>query len=204
MALSTLQTLRITVAALRQVTEETQAQLAAGIHLTQDKISRRQSGASAWTLDDIDAFAAHWGLDILELLAGPTRATEAYAAKHSGVGAPLIPATFAPAASTPEPAQAEASPAEPAAPAIAGRVRPRLQRRAAPHRPRALRTLRTADAVPGRWAAAARRWLVHPHNGPNSHPRTGTRTPSPGRPHSGPYSPPRPSRLPPRPPLPSS
>ncbi|WP_371493431.1 hypothetical protein OG871_39270 [Kitasatospora sp. NBC_00374] len=120
MSLSTLQTLRITVAALRQVTEETQAQLAAGISLTQDKVSRRQSGASAWTLDDVDALAAHWGLDVLELLAGPTRATEAYTARQSGVGP--VPATFAPAAPEPEPVRAEWPPspakAAPAAPKV--------------------------------------------------------------------------------------
>ena len=109
MPLSTMQTLRITVAALRQVTEETQARLAAGINLTQDKVSRRQSGASAWTLDDVDNLAAHWGLDVLELLAGPTVAAQAYAAKQHRIAgaAEAVPATFTPApapASTPPPA----------------------------------------------------------------------------------------------------
>ncbi|WP_371493406.1 hypothetical protein OG871_39395 [Kitasatospora sp. NBC_00374] len=119
MSLSTLQTLRITVAALRQVTEETQAQLAAGISLTQDKVSRRQSGASAWTLDDVDALAAHWGLDVLELLAGPTRATEAYIARQSGAGP--VSATFAPAAAESEPVRAE----RPPRPATAAPVAPK-------------------------------------------------------------------------------
>ncbi|MGW2541189.1 helix-turn-helix domain-containing protein, partial [Kitasatospora sp. NPDC001574] len=62
MALSTLETLRLTVAALRQRTGESQAQLAAGVGLTQDKVSRRQAGAQAWTLDEVDALARHWGM----------------------------------------------------------------------------------------------------------------------------------------------
>ncbi|MFE2914366.1 Clp protease/crotonase-like domain-containing protein [Kitasatospora indigofera] len=112
MSLSTLQTLRITVAALRQVTEETQGQLAAGIGLTQEKVSRRQSGATVWTLDDVDALAAHWGLDVLDLLAGPTRATEAYSTRRHrpgpGADAHSLPAAFAPAA----PAQAKTRPTD--------------------------------------------------------------------------------------------
>ncbi|WP_329501464.1 hypothetical protein [Kitasatospora herbaricolor] len=111
MSLSTLQTLRITVAALRQVTEETQGQLAAGIGLTQEKVSRRQSGATVWTLDDVDALAAHWGLDVLDLLAGPTRATEAYSTRHRpgpAATAQPLPATFAAATPTPLPAAAPA------------------------------------------------------------------------------------------------
>ncbi|MFD0260196.1 hypothetical protein ACFVH7_18215 [Kitasatospora indigofera] len=113
MSLSTLQTLRITVAALRQVTEETQGQLAAGIGLTQEKVSRRQSGATVWTLDDVDALAAHWGLDVLDLLAGPTRATEAYSNRHTGpAAAQPLPATSAALASAaPAPASAPAAPA---------------------------------------------------------------------------------------------
>uniref|UniRef100_UPI002F90758B hypothetical protein n=1 Tax=Kitasatospora indigofera TaxID=67307 RepID=UPI002F90758B len=113
MSLSTLQTLRITVAALRQVTEETQGQLAAGIGLTQEKVSRRQSGATVWTLDDVDALAAHWGLDVLDLLAGPTRAAEAYSTRHRpGPAAAPLPATFAAAAPAP-PAAAVPTPAKP-------------------------------------------------------------------------------------------
>ncbi|MER6066343.1 hypothetical protein ABT167_35280 [Streptomyces sp. NPDC001792] len=40
-------------------------------------MSRRQSGSAAWSLADCDAVAAHYGLDVLDLLAGPTRAVEA-------------------------------------------------------------------------------------------------------------------------------
>ncbi|MFD7982507.1 hypothetical protein ACFV4M_03890 [Kitasatospora indigofera] len=118
MSLSTLQTLRITVAALRQVTEETQGQLAAGIGLTQEKVSRRQSGATVWTLDDVDALAAHWGLDVLDLLAGPTRATEAYSTRHRPApAAQPLPATSA--------ALASAAPAPASAPALPVPVKPR-------------------------------------------------------------------------------
>ena len=110
MALSTLETLRLTVAALRQRTGESQAQLAAGVDLTQDKVSRRQSGAQAWTLDEVDALARHWGLAPLDLLAGPTHAAQAMTWPPH-VAAP-VPATFAAAA--PAPAAARVQPAAPA------------------------------------------------------------------------------------------
>jgi hypothetical protein len=74
---STLETLRATVAALRQVTGQSQAEIAAGVGLTQEKVSRRQSGATAWTLDEVDALAGHFRIPVLALLAGPTRACEA-------------------------------------------------------------------------------------------------------------------------------
>ncbi|MFD5563229.1 hypothetical protein [Kitasatospora griseola] len=44
---------------MRQRTGQSQAQLAGGIGLTQDKISRRQPGAQSWTLDKVDARALH-------------------------------------------------------------------------------------------------------------------------------------------------
>jgi hypothetical protein len=81
MTLSTLESLRLAVAVLQQQTRQTQAQLGAGIGLTQDKVSRRQSGLAAWTLDEADALAAHFGITVLELLAGPTTAVQAHA-KH--------------------------------------------------------------------------------------------------------------------------
>ncbi|MEU8984444.1 helix-turn-helix transcriptional regulator [Streptomyces sp. NPDC058251] len=67
---------RATVAALMQITGETQADLAAVLGVSQTQLSRRQSGTAAWSLDDCDALAAHYGLDVLDLLAGPTRACE--------------------------------------------------------------------------------------------------------------------------------
>ncbi|MFJ2810338.1 hypothetical protein [Kitasatospora sp. NPDC087271] len=76
MTLSTLETLRLTIAAIKQHTGESQRQLATALDLTQDKISRRQSGAQPWSLDEIDALARHWGMRPLDLLAGPTHAAQ--------------------------------------------------------------------------------------------------------------------------------
>lgn len=94
MALSTLETLRATVAALTFATGESQATLAAGIGLTQSQVSRRQNGPSAWTLDDVDALAAHWAIPVLDLLAGPSRASEVLPAERrrvSGAGRAQTP-----------------------------------------------------------------------------------------------------------------
>ncbi|MEU9044596.1 MULTISPECIES: helix-turn-helix domain-containing protein [unclassified Kitasatospora] len=74
MTLSTLETLRLTIAAIRQRTGERQRELATALGLTQDKVSRRQSGAQPWSLDEVDALASHWGMGPLDLLAGPTHA----------------------------------------------------------------------------------------------------------------------------------
>ncbi|MFI9162827.1 helix-turn-helix domain-containing protein [Kitasatospora aureofaciens] len=79
MVLSTLETLRLTVAAIRQRTGESQRELAAAVGLTQDKVSRRQSGAQPWSLDEVDALARHWGMGPLDLLAGPTHAAQCLA-----------------------------------------------------------------------------------------------------------------------------
>ncbi|MFK0288539.1 transcriptional regulator [Streptomyces sp. NPDC090499] len=56
---------------------ESKTDLAAGIGLTQPKVSRRQLGRTSWTLADCDALAAHYGMNVLQLLAGPTAACEA-------------------------------------------------------------------------------------------------------------------------------
>ncbi|MEU7134860.1 helix-turn-helix domain-containing protein [Streptomyces sp. NPDC046261] len=71
------ESLRLTVAALMQATGESQRAIASVLGLTQTQISRRQTGAVSWTLDDVDALAAHYGVAALDLLAGPTRACEA-------------------------------------------------------------------------------------------------------------------------------
>ncbi len=136
--MSTEETLRLTVAALMQLTRERQPDVAAAIGLTQPQLSRRQSGKSAWTLTDCDRLAAHWGMPTLDLLAGPTHAAGCLpAARRSSVGAqtavPLAPQASAPSAprraaptATPAPAEAaatlapvEAAPASSAAPASA-------------------------------------------------------------------------------------
>ena len=50
-------------------------------------MSRRQSAAAAWSLADCDAVAVHYGIDVLELLAGPTRAVESLPAeRRRGMG----------------------------------------------------------------------------------------------------------------------
>ncbi|MGW9597733.1 helix-turn-helix domain-containing protein [Streptomyces chartreusis] len=73
---------RAAVAALLRAAGESQTQLAAALGVSQGQVSRRQSGSSAWSLTDCEAVAAHYGIDVLELLAGPSRDTE---------GAPLRP-----------------------------------------------------------------------------------------------------------------
>ncbi|MFF4821430.1 acyltransferase [Kitasatospora sp. NPDC001309] len=127
MVLSTLETLRLTIAAIRQRTGESQRQLAAALDLTQDKVSRRQSGAQPWSLDEVDTLAGHWGMRPLDLLAGPTHATQALT-WPPGTAAPAVaplpvPATFAP---VPAPVPAAAvppvaapAPGAPAAPVTA-------------------------------------------------------------------------------------
>lgn len=74
MQMSTEETLRVTVAAIAHRTGEQQSALAAALGLTQGQISRRQRGIASWTLTDCDRLAAHWGMPVLDLLAGPTHA----------------------------------------------------------------------------------------------------------------------------------
>lgn len=77
MGLGLEESLRLAVAALMQATGESQRAVAEALGLTQTQVSRRQSGAASWQLDDVDALAEHYGVGALELLAGPTRACEA-------------------------------------------------------------------------------------------------------------------------------
>ncbi|GAA2238347.1 hypothetical protein GCM10010360_74770 [Streptomyces nogalater] len=100
---------RAATAALMQTTRESQAQLAAALGVSQTQISRRQSGSAAWSLDDCDALAAHYGIDVLDLLAGPDRACGALPAdrRHRPRSAP---ARTAEPAGTPEPAHATPAP----------------------------------------------------------------------------------------------
>ncbi|RPK54224.1 hypothetical protein EES44_30410 [Streptomyces sp. ADI96-15] len=134
--MSTEETLRLTVAALMQLTRERQPDVAAAIGLTQPQLSRRQSGKSAWTLTDCDRLAAHWGMSTLDLLAGPTHAVGCLpAARRPTAGAqtavPLAPQ--ASARSAPRRAAPTAAPAPaPALAAVASSSVPRTPRRAAP------------------------------------------------------------------------
>ncbi|MFI5808350.1 helix-turn-helix domain-containing protein [Streptomyces sp. NPDC051561] len=77
MGMSLEESLRLTVAALMQATGDSQRMVAEVLGLTQTQISRRQSGAASWQLDDVDALATHYGVQPLELLDGPTKACEA-------------------------------------------------------------------------------------------------------------------------------
>jgi transcriptional regulator with XRE-family HTH domain len=76
MGMSLDERVRSAVAALLHATGESQTDLAAAVGVGQAQVSRRQSGTAAWSLADCEALAAHYGIDVLELLAGPTRATE--------------------------------------------------------------------------------------------------------------------------------
>ncbi|MFJ6701126.1 helix-turn-helix domain-containing protein [Streptomyces sp. NPDC091272] len=67
-------TLRDTVAALMRATGETQADLGSGLRLSQGQVSRKQGGASSWSLDDVDRLSAHYGIPVPDLLCGPTHA----------------------------------------------------------------------------------------------------------------------------------
>nr|ABY83471.1 dihydrolipoamide S-succinyltransferase [Streptomyces sp. HK1] len=121
--MSTEETLRLTVAALMQLTRERQPDVAAAIGLTQPQLSRRQSGKSAWTLTDCDRLAAHWGMPTLDLLAGPTHAAGCLPATRrptadAQTAVPLAPSAPAPPApcsaaptATPAPAETAATPA---------------------------------------------------------------------------------------------
>ncbi|NGO43067.1 helix-turn-helix domain-containing protein [Streptomyces ureilyticus] len=77
MGLSLEESLRLTVAALMQVTGDSQRSVAGVLGLTQTQVSRRQSGAISWSLRDVDVLAEHYGIGVLDLLGGPTRACEA-------------------------------------------------------------------------------------------------------------------------------
>ncbi|WP_406134596.1 helix-turn-helix domain-containing protein [Streptomyces sp. NBC_01089] len=131
MLMSTEETLRVTVAAIAHRTGEQQSVLAAALGLTQSQISRRQRGQAAWTLTDVDRLAEHWGMPVLDLLAGPTHAmTKLPADRIAGGGTQTLipldaraPAPRRTPAPTPAAAEAKAAPApEPAAPPAPKRV----------------------------------------------------------------------------------
>ncbi|MFF4763200.1 helix-turn-helix domain-containing protein [Streptomyces sp. NPDC001292] len=87
---------RSAVAALLHATGESQTDLASALGVSQAQVSRRQSGTAAWSLTDCDAVASHYGIDVLDLLAGPTRAAESLPAerrrgpgRHAGTARPV-------------------------------------------------------------------------------------------------------------------
>ncbi|MFD3895585.1 helix-turn-helix domain-containing protein [Streptomyces cellulosae] len=77
MRMSLEEQVRSAVAALLHAAGESQTALAAALGVSQAQVSRRQAGTAAWSLADCDAVAAHFGVGTLDLLAGPTAATQA-------------------------------------------------------------------------------------------------------------------------------
>ncbi|MFJ9765529.1 helix-turn-helix domain-containing protein [Streptomyces erythrochromogenes] len=74
MVMSTEELLRLTIAALMTRTGERQNVVAEALGLSQAQVSRKQAGRQHWSLEDVDGLAAHYGLHVLDLLAGPTHA----------------------------------------------------------------------------------------------------------------------------------
>ncbi|MCY0963402.1 helix-turn-helix domain-containing protein [Streptomyces sp. H27-H5] len=124
MVMSTEETLRVTVIAVTHRTGEQQADVAAALGLTQSQISRRQRGLASWTLADCDRLAAHWGMPVLDLLAGPTHALTRLPADRVAAGGTqtLLPLDI-PAPAPVEPGPVEPAPAE-AARSVPGRCAP--------------------------------------------------------------------------------
>ncbi|MFJ6567972.1 helix-turn-helix domain-containing protein [Streptomyces sp. NPDC091292] len=91
MRMSLPERVRVVVAALMHASGESQARLAEALGVTQAQVSRRQSGSAAWSLADCEALAVHYGMDVLDLLAGPTRACEALPdARRAGRSRPSV------------------------------------------------------------------------------------------------------------------
>lgn len=136
--------LRLTIAAVRAQTRETQADLAAGIGLSQGQLSRklRNTHGTAWTLDDVDRLAAHWRMRPLDLLAGPTHALERLnttaPAPNEPSATPSEPASPTPQtpAHPPTPSH-ETNPASGQAPALSSRAMA-MDQQAPPNPPPAL------------------------------------------------------------------
>lgn len=112
MVMGTEELLRLTVAALMSRSGERQHVLADGLGLSQAQISRKQGGRQHWSLEDVDGLAAHFGLHVLDLLAGPTHAVGVL---HGSIPAlrPADLATPAPPAAAQLPFPAVQLPAQP-------------------------------------------------------------------------------------------
>src|SRR5688500_10709285 len=93
MSMSTAELLRLTIAAIRAHTGESQRALAAGLGITQGQLSRRLSPTQGaeWTLGDVDRLAAHWRLRPLDLLAGPSHAVVHLGTAATATGVPPAP-----------------------------------------------------------------------------------------------------------------
>ncbi|MFF3547618.1 acyltransferase [Streptomyces platensis] len=126
--MSTEEILRLTVAAIMSRTGETNTDVAASIGQARSQVSRKQRGQAHWSLADVDNLAAHWGMPVLDLLAGPLHAAQKLPADRLVAGAraqTLLPiadpstskkpakkrATPKPTAAAPAPVAAAAPPA---------------------------------------------------------------------------------------------
>ncbi|MFC8510407.1 acyltransferase [Streptomyces sp. NPDC057411] len=116
--------LRLTVSALMTLTGERQGDLAAGLGQSQAQVSRKQSGRAHWSLEDVDALAAHYRVHVLDLLAGPTHAVGVrhgtLPSLHTGTQAPAAPHPVQLASPAEEPAADAAAPATSAAATVTG------------------------------------------------------------------------------------
>ncbi|MER6319428.1 acyltransferase [Streptomyces sp. NPDC001581] len=121
MVMGTEELLRLTVAALMTRTGERQNVLADGLGLSQAQISRKQAGRQHWSLEDVDGLAAHFGLHVLDLLAGPTHAVGVLhgstpALRPSGIPTPpTAPTAQLPLPAVQLPSQPPQAPSPPAA-----------------------------------------------------------------------------------------
>ncbi|WP_327309796.1 hypothetical protein OG730_41675 (plasmid) [Streptomyces sp. NBC_01298] len=107
---STLTKTRAAITALLALSQQQQIDLARGIALPDYAVSRRQ-GATPWGLDEADRVAAHFGIDPLDLFAGPEKACSAYARRH-GLShlAEFVTTSTDEAAADTEPAKQTAAP----------------------------------------------------------------------------------------------
>lgn len=73
--MSTASQVRETVVALMAfMGGETQGEVAEGLQLNQSQVSRKLSGVSVFSLDDLDNLAAHYGIAVHDLVQGPEHA----------------------------------------------------------------------------------------------------------------------------------
>lgn len=111
---------RLAVRALLDATAESTTELAAVLGVNRSQASRRLNGQAAWSLEDCDRAAAHFGIPVLALFCGPFAAFqllpadrrrpaspgEALLARHYGLPLTDAVATALPPTFTPLPAPA--------------------------------------------------------------------------------------------------
>lgn len=67
-----------TVAQLKRMTGERNADLAVVVGVNTSAFSARMTGKTEWKLADVERLAEHWGVEISDLVMGPTHAAQAY------------------------------------------------------------------------------------------------------------------------------